>query len=557
MPSAHLLRFFTAGSVDDGKSTLIGRLLYEAKGVYEDQMTAVRKSGLNRSSGDFDFSLLTDGLRAEREQGITIDVAYRYFATARRKFIIADTPGHEQYTRNMATGASTAELAIILIDARKGVLPQSRRHAFISSLLGIRHAVVAVNKMDLVDFREEIFRSIEAEFAAFARETNLRDIVYYPISALDGDNIVEKSPRTPWFTGAPLLEYLETVEIAGQDSGQLRFPVQYVVRPTLDFRGYAGQVASGAIKPGDAVMALPSGRIAKVAALPSFDGDLAEARPSQSVTVVLDQEIDLSRGDMLVDPRRRPSVARRLRAMLVWMHPNAGETGKMYLLKHTTQLVQAEIRSIDYRVNVDTMGHTPAERLELNEIASVTVETKRPLFCDPYLENRTTGAFILIDPISNATVAAGMIGETLPEGGGLAALAEVAANGVPEAAVRVTPGERLSRIGHFPATIWLSGRPELAYRIERALFDLGCQVAVLPESENAGHFQAEARTLKRAGMIAICSLDKENEAERKAVMDTVGGSFIELDHAGLSANDDLAAVRVVELLEAHGVLRRG
>ena len=316
-----LLRLSTAGSVDDGKSTLIGRLLYDSNGVYEDQLASIRQFPVNRSSGAFDLALLTDGLRAEREQGITIDVAYRYFATAKRKFIIADTPGHEQYTRNMATGASTANLAIILVDARNGVLPQSRRHAFIAPLLGIQHIVVAINKMDLVGYSEEVFEQIRSEFAEYASRLQTPDLHFIPISALKGDNVVEKSHKMSWFDGSSLLHYLETVHIASdRNLTEFRFPVQYVIRPDLDFRGYAGQVASGVVKPGDPVMALPSGRISRVKAISTYDGDLTQAFPPMSITLCLEDEIDISRGDMLVPPSHSPHVARRIDARLVWMH---------------------------------------------------------------------------------------------------------------------------------------------------------------------------------------------------------------------------------------------
>ena len=312
---SQLLRFTTAGSVDDGKSTLIGRLLYEAKSVYEDQLASIQSSSVNRSTGPIDFSLLTDGLRAEREQGITIDVAYRYAATPRRKVIIADTPGQEQYTRNMATGASTADLAIVLIDARKGVLVQSRRHAFITSLLGIRYVAVAVNKMDLVDFREDVFNKIQTEFMAYAKSVGLKNVAFFPISALEGDNITEPSTRTPWYKGPALLDHLESVDLVeARNFTDLRFPVQYVNRPTLDFRGFTGQLASGILRPGQTVMTLPSGRITKVKSLPSYDGDLAEAFPPMSVTVCLEDEVDVSRGDMIVDPNHVPHVSRRFAA---------------------------------------------------------------------------------------------------------------------------------------------------------------------------------------------------------------------------------------------------
>jgi sulfate adenylyltransferase large subunit len=359
-----LLRLSTAGSVDDGKSTLIGRLLYDSNGVYEDQIASMRQASVNRSAGAIDLSLLTDGLRAEREQGITIDVAYRYFSTPRRKFIIADTPGHEQYTRNMATGASTANLAIILVDARSGVLIQSRRHAFIASMLGIQHIVVAVNKMDLVDYDQNVFAGICSEFSDYASRLQAPDLHFIPISALKGDNVVEKSSNMPWFEGASLLHYLESVHIASdRNLTEFRFPVQYVLRPNLNFRGYAGQVASGVVKPGDPIMVLPSSRTSRVRSISTYDGDQPQAFPPMSVTLCLEDEIDISRGDMLVPPSHLPHVTRRIDARVVWMHEQKLETGRNYLLKHTTQTVQAAITAIRYRVNINTLEKENAPAL--------------------------------------------------------------------------------------------------------------------------------------------------------------------------------------------------
>src|SRR4051812_30820825 len=360
-----LLRFTTAGSVDDGKSTLIGRLLYDSKGVYEDQLASVKKASVNRSAGAIDFSLLTDGLKAEREQGITIDVAYRYFATPKRKFIIADTPGHEQYTRNMATGASTPHLAIVLVDARKGVLPQSRRHAFIASLLNIPNVVVAINKMDLVDFSQEVFDRICEEFNTFASDLQLGKLYFIPISALDGDNVVTRSARTPWYQGTSLLDYLETIPIEDEKvAPEMRFPVQYVVRPTLDFRGYAGQVASGSIERGQPVMVLPSGRTSRVREIVTFDGNLDRAQKGQSVTVTLENEIDISRGDMLVHPSHMPHVSRRFEAQVVWMHTEPLSVEKPYLIKHTTQQIPANISEILHKIDIQNLARIPADRLE-------------------------------------------------------------------------------------------------------------------------------------------------------------------------------------------------
>jgi len=462
-PAPELLRFTTAGSVDDGKSTLIGRLLYDSKGVYEDQVASIRKATRNQTTGGLDLSLLTDGLRAEREQGITIDVAYRYFSTARRKFIIADTPGHEQYTRNMATGASTANLAIILIDARYGVLPQSRRHAYISSLLGIPHMVVTVNKMDLVEFRQEVFDRIRADFEAFASRLEIRDIEFIPISALDGDNVVKRSSRTPWYDGPSLLEFLETVPIASdRNLTDFRFPVQTVIRPNLDFRGFAGQVASGVVRRGDAVMVLPSGRRSRVAEIVTWDGSVEEAFAPMSVTIRLEHELDISRGDMLVAENDPVHAGRRLQATVVWMNEKPLAVRQPYLLKHTSQMVQARVREVRHRVDIQTLDREPADALQLNDIGLVELETHRPLFFDAYAKNRSTGSFILIDPLTNETVGAGMI---------VSAASEIAGEG------RVTAGERRARFGHRPAIVVIED-DEQAYAAERYLFDRGCLVHV-------------------------------------------------------------------------------
>jgi sulfate adenylyltransferase large subunit len=478
-----LLRFTTAGSVDDGKSTLIGRLLYDSKTVYEDQLASVRKATTNLTTNGLDLSLLTDGLRAEREQGITIDVAYRYFSTPRRKFIIADTPGHEQYTRNMATGASTANLAIILIDARYGVLPQSRRHAYIASLLGIPHLVVAVNKMDLVDYREEIFHATREEFAAFAGQIGVRDSAFIPLSALNGDNVVKPSRRMPWYEGPSLLEYLETVPVAGdRNLTDFRFPVQYVIRPDLDFRGFAGQIASGIVRRGDPIQVLPSGKTTRVKSLVTFDGDLQEAAAPASVTLVLEDEIDVSRGDMLVNPGRLPDVTRRFQATLVWMNAKPLEIGRPLLLKHTNQTVQARVREIRYRTDIHTLEQVASNQLQLNEIGSVVVESQRPIYCDPYTRNRQTGAFILIDPITNDTLAAGMISGPADD---------TAASGP------VTALERAARIGHSPRLILLpNADAAIAAQIERSLFEEGYLVYC------AGDLRA-GEAAASAGLVAL------------------------------------------------------
>ena len=413
-----LLRFTTAGSVDDGKSTLIGRLLHDTKSVYEDQLASIRASRVNRAgNGGVDLSLLTDGLRAEREQGITIDVAYRYFSTAKRKFIIADTPGHEQYTRNMATGASTADVAVVLIDAKAfaklgTLLPQSRRHTYIASLLRIPHVVAAVNKMDLVGYDQGLFEAIRREFLALAAKLDLRSVELIPVSALNGDNVVEASSAMGWYTGPTLLEYLETVPLStGEEGGPLRFPVQLVVRPDANFRGFAGRVERGELRPGLNVRALPSGRVTRVRSLVTYDGELKTAHSPQSVTVELEDEIDLSRGEMLVaaEEQAAPSISTRVRAMAVWMHEQPLGPGASYLLKHTTRTVRATVRAIGYRVDVNSTEHAAANELAMNDIGELELETSLPLFFDAYAENRSTGSFILIDPLSNATLGAGML----------------------------------------------------------------------------------------------------------------------------------------------------
>lgn len=416
-----LLRFLTAGSVDDGKSTLIGRLLFDSKKIYEDQLDALeRDSKRMGNAGDhIDYALLLDGLKAEREQGITIDVAYRYFSTNNRKFIIADTPGHEQYTRNMITGGSTANLAIILVDARTGVITQTRRHTYLVSLLGIKHVVLAVNKMDLVDFDKQVFDKIVEDYKQFVEPLNIPDITCIPLSALDGDNVVDKSERTPWYEGPSLLDFLETVPI-DQDRNytDFRYPVQYVLRPNLDFRGFCGKVASGIVRKGDTVMALPSGKTSKVKSIVTYDGELDYAFPPQCVTITLEDEIDVSRGEMLVHLDNQPMIDRNLEAMLVWMDEEPMDVNKQFYIKHTTNLTRARVDSIRYKVNVNTMEQLSVENgkleekelpMRLNEIGRVVFTTGKELLFDPYLKNKQTGAFILIDPITNNTSAVGMI----------------------------------------------------------------------------------------------------------------------------------------------------
>jgi sulfate adenylyltransferase large subunit len=414
-----LLRFSTAGSVDDGKSTLIGRLLYDSRNVYEDQVRAVTGKQVGVQKPAIDFALLTDGLRAEREQGITIDVAYRYFSTQRRKFIIADTPGHEQYTRNMATGASTADLAIILIDARKGILTQSRRHAYIAALLGTRHLVAAINKMDLVDFSEEIYRDITVELQLLVEQVGGQDLITIPVSALEGDNVVDRSTRMPWYQGPTLLEHLEFVPVGTEAAKQsFRMPVQRVIRPDQNYRGFAGQISAGTIRKGDFITALPSGRSSRVTAITTFDGDLDEASAPLSIALTLEDELDISRGDVLSEPQRLPQRATSLEASLVWFDGQRLDTFRPYLLKHGASTRNARVTRVVQRTNVHTLTDEAVNVLGMNDIGVVEIELTLPLDFDAYTENRASGSFILIDPQSNATLAAGMIRRGLENGMG-------------------------------------------------------------------------------------------------------------------------------------------
>lgn len=408
-----MLRFLTCGSVDDGKSTLIGRLLHDSKMIFEDQLAAIEKdSNKHGTTGEkVDLALLVDGLQAEREQGITIDVAYRYFSTDKRKFIIADTPGHEQYTRNMATGASTCDLAIILIDARQGVLTQTRRHSYIAALLGIKHIVVAINKMDLMGFDQKRFEEIKAEYLEFYNKLGSKqEIQFVPISALDGDNVVNKSDRSNWYQGQSLMEILNSVEIdADRNMNDFRLPVQYVNRPHLDFRGFCGTVASGTVKPGDAIMALPSGKSSKVKSIVTYDGELTEAFIGQAVTITTEDEIDISRGDMIVKATDKIEVTNHLSAHVVWMGENPMQTGREYLFKFASNTTSGQVGNIDYRIDVNTQEHSPAEELSLNDIAKIDISLTKPVVIDPYPQNRATGAFIVIDRLTNITIGAGMV----------------------------------------------------------------------------------------------------------------------------------------------------
>ena len=482
-----LLRFLTAGSVDDGKSTLIGRLLFDSKKLYEDQLDALERDSkrVGNAGDNIDYALLLDGLKAEREQGITIDVAYRYFSTNQRKFIIADTPGHEQYTRNMITGGSTANLAVILVDARSGVITQTRRHTYLVSLLGIRHVVLAVNKMDLVGYDRKVFDAIVADYEAFTAGLNIPDITPVPLSALKGDNVVERSENMPWYTGPSLLDFLETVPVGSdQNFADFRFPVQYVMRPNLDFRGFAGKIASGVVHKGDAVMALPSGKTSRIKGIHVYEGELEEAFAPQSVTLTLEDEIDVSRGEMLVHPDDLPCIDRNFEAMLVWMDETPMDADKQFFIKHTTNLTRVRIDEIKYRVDVNTMEQSQAANLSLNEIGRVVFTSNKPLFFDPYERNRNCGAFILIDPVTNNTSAVGMIIGPVEAAGLSSALTEEQREAMRRGVSSLTAAQRAARYDQQARIVWVSAPSdatahEVLYTLERRLFDADKRVAVL------------------------------------------------------------------------------
>jgi bifunctional enzyme CysN/CysC len=498
-----LLRLLTCGSVDDGKSTLIGRLLHDSKLIYEDQLSAVRRDSVKSGAagGDIDLALLVDGLQAEREQGITIDVAYRYFSTAQRKFIIADTPGHEQYTRNMATGASTCDLAIILIDARHGVQVQTRRHSYIVSLLGIKHVLVAVNKMDLMDYAQAVFDRIRADYLAFADQLELHDVRFIPLSALHGDNVVHKSAAMPWYGGPSLIELLNTLEIAqDRNFDDPRFPVQYVNRPHLDFRGYSGAVAAGVFRIGDPVMVLPAKTLSRIESIVTYDGELQEAFPPQAVTLTLADQIDVSRGDLLVRPDRLPYLDSRCEAHIVWMTEAPLIPGRQYLLKHATRTLTGSVAAIRHRIDVNTLERHPAGQLQLNEIGLCELALSAPLAFDPYRRCKGTGAFIVIDRLSNVTVGAGMI------------LGPVQG----EAAFRkVTAEERAARFGQKAVTVWLTGagRQEMAYRLERRLFERGYVCAVIEADRLGAQTALVAESFVQAGIVCLCVSDTAPAAD--------------------------------------------
>jgi bifunctional enzyme CysN/CysC len=539
-----LLRFLTCGSVDDGKSTLIGRLLYDSKLILEDQMAALsRDSDRYGTTGeDLDLALLVDGLEAERQQGITIDVAYRFFTTARRSFIVADTPGHEQYTRNMATGASNADLAVILIDARKGLLTQTRRHSYICSLLGVRHVVLAVNKIDLVDFDQGVFDAIVADYRAFAEDLNFLEVTAIPMSARHGDNVTLRSTATPWYDGPTLIEHLETVDVESDTAEKpFRFPVQWVNRPNLDFRGFSGTVASGVVRPGDPVTVAASGRQTKVARIVTFDGDLPEARAGDAITLTLADEVDIARGDLLSAPTARPEVADQFAAHVLWMGDEPLLPGRPYLMRIGTRYVPVRVTALKHKLDVDTREQLAARTLTLNEIGVCNLSTTTPIAFDAYADNRETGAFILIDRYSNATVGAGMIDF------GLRRAANIHRQDV---LVGRADHERLN--GHQPAVLWFtglsgSGKSTIANLVERELYERGIRTFLL-DGDNVRHglnrdlgfSDAErvenirrvgevAKLFVEAGTIVLCSFISPFRAERRMVRELFAeGEFIEI-----------------------------
>ena len=545
-----LLRFITCGSVDDGKSTLIGRLLFDSKMIYEDQLAQLETESKvhGTTGGGFDPALVTDGLRAEREQGITIDVAYRYFSTAKRKFIIADTPGHEQYTRNMATGASTADLAIVLIDARYGVLTQTKRHSFIVSLLGIRHVVVTINKMDLVNYSQERFDEICSDYRDFVSRLDLPDLHFIPIAALHGENVVDPSVNMPWYRGSSLMNFLESVYI-GSDRNleDFRLPVQIVNRPNLDFRGFCGTIASGIIRQGDQIMVLPSKRTSKVERIVTQDGDLQEAFCPQSITLILEDEVDCSRGDMIVRPGNVPKISNSFDATIVWMSSDAMVPGKTYLFKHTTQTVTGQIDSLKYRVDVNTLHRAPAPDLQLNEIGRCAVTLSQPIYFDAYRRNRGTGAFIIIDRMSNTTVGAGMISDrdSAKQTSAAWEITDEQSETGRRSVSDVTEAERTARFGQRAATILFTGltgtgKSTIARAVERALFEDGRAVAVLDgelmrrgvnvdlgytvedRSENLRRSAHVAKLINDNGLICLGAFVAPSQSVRERVADVIG-----------------------------------
>jgi len=543
-----LLRLLTAGSVDDGKSTLIGRLLFDSKKLYEDQLDALKRDSVKEGhAGDeIDYALLLDGLKAEREQGITIDVAYRYFSTNHRKFIIADTPGHEQYTRNMITGGSTANLAIILIDAQKGVITQTRRHTYLASLLGIKHVLLTVNKMDLVDFSQEVFDRICADYKAFVTQLNIPGVNFIPISALKGDNVVEVTDKMPWYHGQSVLEFLERVHVGSDNNySDFRYPIQYVIRPDLDFRGFAAKVSSGVVRKGDQVMALPSRKESRVKEIITYEGQLEEAHTPQGVTLTLEDEIDISRGEMLVHPDNLPRVDRHFEAMLVWMSEESMDPSTQFFIKHTTLTTRVRIEKIRYKVDVNTLEQSVVDRFHLNEIGRVALTSTKALMFDPYEKNRQTGSFILIDPITNNTVAVGMIIDRLDPKDRNTRLSSDTLKLIEGGQGLIASEEYEKRYNQKGSTIWItglhgSGKNKLAYSLEKKLFDEGATVVLIDgftirsglsreldfsPADRAEHLRRVAhicKILNSQGIITICSFISPDEAVRRQVAEIIG-----------------------------------
>lgn len=552
---ADLLRFTTAGSVDDGKSTLIGRLLCDTKNIYEDHLAALKRDSTRIGREDIDLSLITDGLKAEREQGITIDVAYRYFSTPKRRFIIADTPGHEQYTRNMVTGASTANMAVILIDAVNGISTQSKRHGFIASLLGIPHIVVAVNKMDLVHYSRDVFEMICKEYVEFSAKLSIPDLVFIPISALKGDNVVVKSENMPWYTGQSLLSHLESVRIEGDHNLiDFRFPVQYVLHPFPGFRGYCGTVSSGIVRVGDDVIALPSGKKSRISKILFNGQELAYAFPPQAITLLIEDDIDISRGDMIVHSQNIPYTASEIEAIMIWMSEHPIDLKKHYLVKHTTNMVRGHISTIQYKIDPNTLHRQNVDLLQLNDIARVAIDLHKPIFCDEYKRNRQTGSFILIDPITNFTVAAGTIIDRshLYSRSQATISANPSHSNVVEHHGLVSIHDRSRILRQRPITIWLtglsgSGKSTIAYELEKRLSNLG-KISYVLDGDNLRHglnkdlgFSPEdrrenirraaevARLLNEAGVIVIASFISPFDEDRKMARQIIDQSrFIEV-----------------------------
>ncbi|KKB09259.1 sulfate adenylyltransferase subunit CysN [Devosia chinhatensis] len=559
-----LLRFLTCGSVDDGKSTLIGRLLYDSQLILDDQLASLKKESHNRSVGDegIDFSLLVDGLVAEREQGITIDVAYRFFSTDKRKFIVADTPGHEQYTRNMATGASNADLALVLIDARKGVLTQTRRHSFILSLIGVKHVVLVINKIDLVDYDKTVFDTIVAEYRAFAEPLGFKTLAAIPVSALRGDNILAPSARTPWYDGAALVPYLETIEVAEDHSErQFRFPVQWVNRPNLDFRGFSGTIASGAVKVGDDILIASSRKPAVVKQIVTMDGDLPGAIAGQAVTLVLDREVDISRGDLLSHPGQTPEFSNQFQARLIWMNDEPAFPGRSYLLKIGAQLVPATITDLKYRTNVNTLEQSAATKIDLNEVATVALATDKPIAFDPYAANPLTGGFIMIDRLTNATLAAGTIEYGLRR-----------AQNLTYQSFDVNRDVRARQKGQTPGIVWFtglsgSGKSSIANLLEKRLTAEGRHAYILDGDnvrhglnkdlgfteaarvENIRRVAEVARLMADAGLIVLVSFISPFEKERRLAREIAG----DIDFTEVYVDTPLA---VCEARDPKGLYRK-